>query len=151
MSKKLLIPLIGALVCGTGVMIFVVIGYLKRYHILTRWLRITAKVVDGEITNCGGDGSNYKPMIEYEYRVGSQSYTDKASPWGIVSGRRKSAETALSEYPAGSEIDVYVNGRTPEESVISPPPLWTILVGLIFSCIIYSVPVLVCLSNGGQN
>lgn len=85
------------------------------------------------------DSVSYEPYIKYNYSVGGRECENDKFTAAVLSGIREpaGAEAILTGYPVGSQVAVFYNPLTPEDSVLVPggsegefvfPPGWLCVV-----------------------
>ncbi len=87
--------------------------------------------VQGVITNAwieesrdtdedGYTSTTYTPKWQYEYQLGSQTYSSQKISFGGERGygSRKKAEQELTKYSMSGQVRVYYNPQDPEEAVL---------------------------------
>jgi hypothetical protein len=99
-----------------------------RASIARSWPTASGTVLKARIEsrrNHDSDGSfnaTYRPMIEYQYQVGPDSFTANTFSYGNwrASWRRGAADQAIHDYPVGSVVAVHYNPRKPAEAILEP-------------------------------
>jgi hypothetical protein len=95
------------------------------------WLQTIGTVVYTEVrgTESSGlsndmlvDSTSYEPYIKYAYSVGGRECENDKFTSAVASGIRDpaGAEDILRGYPVGSQVAVFYNPLSPEDSVLVP-------------------------------
>ncbi len=65
--------------------------------------------------------SKFRPVVDYEYSVNTESYTSSRVQFGeTLLNSKQAAETAISSYPAGQVVNVYYKPSAPKSAVLQP-------------------------------
>lgn len=96
-----------------------------------------------ESTSTDEDGyttSSYTPQVEYQYRLGANTYTSNKVSFGAVRsyGSHRKAQQNLEAYPVNGRVRVYYNPAKPEEAVLirgTKGTLTGIILGILFMSI----------------
>ena len=147
-----LFPMLLALLCGgifilalgaLGIfLIFYSIRSRKKAEASQAWPstmgRIVAAEVKRSVSTDDDDRTRYSyyPSVQYEYSVGSQTYTGKRIAFGGVTGYSSESRAAadLAHFPQGSQVAVYYNPEKPGEAVLERKAggfAWGMVVGII--------------------
>jgi len=72
-----------------------------------------------EIEETGQAVAFFRPVVRFEYRVGGATYAGShLSAVDMASANQSWAEGQLARFPAGAEVDVYLNPRDPAAGVL---------------------------------
>ncbi len=127
-------------VIGLAVLVFAVKGYIKSEGSRT-WPMVKGRVLSSEVqSKSDSDGTTYGPDVVYEYTAAGAQH--KGSRVHLMDGSSSDigyAQKLVHRFPAGAEVEVYVNPADPYESVLVPGPglgSWVLLiVGAMFTLI----------------
>ncbi len=112
------------LACGA---LFLAAGALMVVSTLrTRlWRRAKGRILESsmerwtEIEETGQAVSYFRPVVRFEYRVGEATYSGShLSAVDLASANQAWAEGQLARFPAGAEVEVYLNPRDPASGVL---------------------------------
>jgi hypothetical protein len=117
------------------------------------WLSTAATITQSEVgqsssSDHDGPRTYYRPVVEYTYQVGAQTYTGKRIAFGPAkaSARSASVQAALGKYPQGGAVTVYYDPNNPAEAVLEKQAAGTtamLVLGIVF------LAVTVCLALPG--
>ncbi len=100
------------------------------------WCKVEGEITKSELSEEYDDGVMYKPIIEYIYKYKNKEYTNDYIAFAIPSTNSKSsAEHYLTYFGSGWKVNVYVNPKQPEKSVLARGIRYqnvTLLIILIF-------------------
>jgi hypothetical protein len=105
----------------------------------------------GESTSTDEDGfssTSYTPQVEYQYQVGSNTYTSKKISFGAIRsyGTQRRAMKDLEAYPVNAHVQVFYNPQKPDEAVLVRGTKGTLL-GIILG--IFFMLIAICIACGG--
>lgn len=90
-----------------------------------RWRRARGRILESslehwvETEETGQAIAYYRPTVRFEYRVGSSTYVGThLSAVDLASANLAWAEGQLARYPAGAEVDVFLNPSDPADGVL---------------------------------
>lgn len=76
----------------------------------------------------------FKPLLEYEYHVGSAVFTSSQISFADpTSAKRADVEAINQRYPYGQRVQVYHSPSSPEISILEPGPTWHTWLGPLIS------------------
>jgi hypothetical protein len=111
-----------------------------------RWSSTTGVVIASYIRGTGagnageaGDTTTYSPVVNYEYRVGSESYAGSRIGFGDFFYNWYSSKARVQAFPKGSNVTVYFDTQDPISSVLDrtyPLVAIAMLTGIGLSCLI---------------
>lgn len=83
-------------------------------------------------------GSEFKPVVEYEYTVGATTYTsDRIRLDQAMTGVRAAAESVVARYPLGSEVLVHYHLESPDQAVLEPGA--TLFVPVLIALVVFKL------------
>ncbi|HTR43336.1 MAG TPA: DUF3592 domain-containing protein [Pseudomonadales bacterium] len=94
--------------------------FLHQERAARKWPQVSGTIITSTID---AGQKEAQPVIEYEFTYQGRSY--KSSHWrfgNYSTGYRFSAKDAISYYPAGQPVTVFVNVRNPAKSVLEATP-----------------------------
>ena len=113
-----------ALVCaGIYVIVKAFIQYVSDKRALA-WPTTTGRIISSEVegkweTSNGDSTYMYSPRIEYTYEVSGVQYTgDRFRQVEISTTGPGNAESVVSQFPVGSEVEVYYRPSNPSKSML---------------------------------
>ena len=136
---------VAAIAGGAGLLLlFRSLPRIFRANPEERWQRVQGTITSTHIDVSSGDGTSYRPCVEYTFRYLEQEFTgDCIAPLERTFNSRGSAESVLtgSGFARGEPVTVFVNPQDPRESVLKPgsqnlAAVWYSLAGAL--CIIWA-------------
>jgi hypothetical protein len=105
-----------------------VLGVSLLYYSLNRlmlinqsqnWAEASGLVISSKVCRSEGiKSTSYSPNIVYRYEVNGKDYESKQITFGFVKGDESEAIEKVSLYSAGSQVKVYYNPSSPEQSCL---------------------------------
>jgi hypothetical protein len=108
------------------------------------WPTTSGRIVRAEVRRVqytdydDGDSSTYwryYPLVEYEYRVGDQTYIGHRTAFTEKAFTSEAgAQRQIARFPVGSEVMVYYNPEKPEEAVLERSAYgtsWFVAIGAV--------------------
>ncbi|OZG70271.1 hypothetical protein BTA51_27135 [Hahella sp. CCB-MM4] len=116
-----------------GVLIYEIWFYLRGRSSL-KWKQHPAKVVSVYVNVRDNDGTEESsPSIKYEYFFNGSLYTGKRYAYGDIWSRNYGDSTRkISSIHVGRSIDIYVNPKHPNQSVVRKGYTGNILLEIVF-------------------
>jgi hypothetical protein len=105
------------------------------------WQVVQGRVLDSKLGySSGPKGPSYWADIRYTYDLGDKRLVGTTVGFGPRIGSRDAAEDAVTKFPAGKQVSVYLNPRDPSEAVLEPGQLqgywlWKLGIGLVLACV----------------
>jgi len=111
---SLLFVVVGAAFAGLGgVMV------AREYHRLSTWQPVQATVLGTHVdVNSDSDGETYKPVVDYRYRVGGQTYTSRRT---LPTGEGRSGRWAyrvIARFNVGGTYTAWYDPADPSDAFI---------------------------------
>ena len=134
---------------------FLILGIRSYLYILhsQKWMktkgRIISSHVDGKFERTNGLEFIYisKPVVKYEYSVGSEKYAnDQISLIQINTSSAKRAQRVIDKYPPNTEVEVFYNPNKPDEAVLELSSPSTALIFLLIGIILAGIGVYLAIS-----
>ena len=95
---------------------------------------LESRVITSASTDDGGVDT-YRPYVKYEYEVGGAKYTHDKMRLGMVfsTSKLKTSQEAVTRYPVGRPVKVYINPANPADSVLEQKgsSTVTLVVGIV--------------------
>jgi uncharacterized protein DUF3592 len=113
------------------------------------WSSTTGVIVASYVRKTGagnageaGDTDTYSPVVNYEYRVGSDPYAGSKIGFGDFFYNWYSSKSRVRAFPKGSNVTVYFDPQDPSSAVLDrtyPSVAIAMLTGIAFLCLIGAV------------
>jgi uncharacterized protein DUF3592 len=110
------------------------------------WSSTTGIVIASYIRRTGagnageaGDTTTYTPVVQYEYRVGSDPYVGSKIGFGDFFYNWFSSKARVQAFPKGSKVAVYFDAQEPTRAVLDrsyPSVAIAVLGAIAFFCLI---------------
>jgi hypothetical protein len=85
------------------------------------WAETSGSVISSKVCRSEGiKSTSYSPNIVYRYTVNGKDYESKEITFGFVRGDESEAMEKVSLYSAGSQVKVFYNTSSPEQSCLEP-------------------------------
>ena len=108
-----------------GLVSMVIVWRMRHFRQLVRsaaaWRQADARVVSLRVEMLSrGESHGYRPIIEYEYKVGARAHLGSQTFVGPprYHSFRRGAERMLSRYAVGDRVTVWVNPENLQEAVL---------------------------------
>lgn len=122
------------------------------------WLQTIGTVVYTEVRSAESrsvsngmvvDSTSYEPYIRYAYSAGGRECENDKFTSAVTSGIRDptGAEDILRGYPVGSQVAVFYNPLSPEDSVLIPGGSRGNVYFLLIGCVLFAVGVIGLISQ----
>src|SRR5665213_40504 len=100
---------------------FMAHGIYKQFESL-HYQSVTGTITHSEVTSHTGPkgGTSYTAVINYNYKIGGQTYEGSKLRFGMTSSSSGSAHASVNAHPVGSIAQVFYNPVNPQESLLSP-------------------------------
>jgi Protein of unknown function (DUF3592) len=101
---------------------------------VTTWVPAPATVLSTDVAATkNGNGSNYRPIVTYQYTVNGVPYTSQRVSPLTESASRKWAQSVVARYPTGAAVTAWYDPKHPSNAIIdrhfSTMPL--IIIGVV--------------------
>lgn len=84
------------------------------------WLETQCTVITSELdVDRDGDGTTYRPRIEFEYTIGDDPYTADTYDFTELNRPKNRCNEIIAAYPVGRKVDCFVDPSNPETAVIA--------------------------------
>ena len=89
------------------------------------WTKAVGRIISSEVAEHGGGrGTNFRPEVRYEYKVG-QSIYQGSSIWLLAYGADLDwAKSISAQFPVGSSVPVFYKTDSPEQAILKPSTNW---------------------------
>lgn len=118
----IVLPMLAFCGCLGSVMMLAVGGDVVDYMRSNNWEQAEAVVTNVDIIESRDeDGTTYRPVVEYEFRVDGQNYFGNRPYFGgnILTGDGIGARNFAAQFEVGDDILVYFDPNNPSDSVIN--------------------------------
>jgi hypothetical protein len=81
---------------------------------------LESRVIASASTDDEGGVDTYRPYVKYEYEAGGTQYTNDKLRLGMVfsTSKLKTSQEAVTRYPVGRSVRVFINPANPADSVL---------------------------------
>ena len=82
------------------------------------WIETPCTITTSKLKISRGEGTTYRPQIEFEYSVGEESYESDSYDFTELNRSKAKCKAIISAFPVGKQTSCYVNPQDSADAVI---------------------------------